>query len=530
MDARRPLSEDPIAAWLEMLERRRGPALAPLLVFGLGAALALLPFLFYTFGVGVTWFAWLLGGEPENPLADLETFTTMVACLGGGAAFALFVLLALVPLGQAALTARFVSSFRKARTLEEVVSTPLTATRLVDALAFHGLRGTVRSLVAPVVLCAALMVGANDQLPSWQWVLTPLAVAGSWYYGCLAGTAWERAGKRGGGGVASFVIGCLFVVLPLFALATLFGVVAAVADFSTGLFATMLACAPLALVHRELALQGVDENSTVRRALARWSSSSARRGTPYRSATSNAMLFRERAVRSGGVGQRLLRVHVPAVVALAFAAWLHHVSRDAAASFLAVLPLLGGYAVLQTLYSSAMGLYHERQQGTLDLLQQSGLSVREYVNGCVRASADKGMVDVGLVALVAGVSVVLSGGVGEALGVALTTLVSLLAVEAAAHWGTSMAADCRKKPQPALVALTFGTAVGIGFALAAMLGFMLGLPAAMLLGARDAVLVLLSGFMAVGSLVVGLVLVRQVARTSAMNTLRQRGEVIGFVD
>lgn len=529
MDARRPLSEDPIAAWLEMLERRRGPALAPLLVFGLGATLALLPFMFYAFGTGVTWFAWLCGGEPENPLTDPGTWSTALSCLGGGAAFALFVLLALVPLGQASLTARFVSSFRKARTLEEVVSTPLTARRLVDALAFHGVRSTVRSLAAPVALCAALVVPVADQGLSWEWVLTPLAVAGSWYYGCLAGTAWERAGKRGGPGVATMVVGCLFVVLPLIALATLFGVVATLADFASGLVATVLACLPLALVHRELAIQGIDENSSVRRMLARWSSSSARRGSPYQSSTSNAMLFRERAARSGGVAQRLLRVHAPALAALAFAAWLSQVSADESA-FVAVLPFLTLYAVLQTLYSSAMGLYHERQQGTLDLLQQSGLTVREYVNGCVRAAADKGMVDVGLVALVAGVSVLLAGQEQAMVVLLPMTLVALLAIEAAAHWGTSMAADCKKKPQPAVVAVTFGTAVGIGFGLAAMLGFMLGLPAAMLMGAGEAFLALFSGFLTLASLVVGLVFVRQAARTSAMNTLRQRGDVIGFVD
>lgn len=532
MDARRSLSEEPISAWLQMLERRRGPAVAPLLAFGLGSGLALLPFAFWSFITGMTWVSWLFGGEARDPLADPETYAIMLACLGGGAAFALFVLLLVVPIGQAALTARFLSSFRKARTLEEVVATPITPQRVVDALAVYGVRNTVRSLVAPVALCALLILAAGSDGPGFEMALVPLGWAGCWYYATLAGTAWERGGQRGGVGLAALLVGGLFVLLPALVVVAAFIVMCVAFGLGTAVALTAVACLPLSLIHRELAIQGVDENSALRRLVARWSTSS-RRGHAYRSSTSNAMLFRERAARSGGLGQRLLRVHAPAVVAVAFACLLFQAEPDESA-FLAVLPLLGLFAVLQALYASAMGLYHERQQGTLDLLQQSGLSVREYVNGCVRAASDRGMTDVLIGAGAAGVAVLLMGHV-EDLGLLLgLTLVTLLAVEAASHWGTSMAADCRKRPQPAIVVLTFATAVGIALGLATTGGvLLLAVPLAIVAdaaGLSGSLACLDSGFWFLLLMVAGLFGVRQVARISAMNTLRQRGDVIGFVD
>jgi len=112
-------------------------------------------------------------------------------------------------------------------------------------------------------------------------------------------------------------------------------------------------------------------------------------------------------------------------------------------------------------------------------------------------------------------------------------LATFLSVEAAAAWGTSMSADCRHRPQPAGVVVTFLTAAGIGWGLASTAAFLLLVLVAVALAPGDILSPLsgeLVGITVLAALPVGLLMVRQVALVSARNTLLQKGRTIGFVD
>jgi len=85
-----------------------------------------------------------------------STLDTLQDCLGGGALASIFLTLLVGPVVHAVLTARFLTSIRKARALEEVVATPLTPRRVVDALAVHGVRQALQTLAPPLAFCTGL--------------------------------------------------------------------------------------------------------------------------------------------------------------------------------------------------------------------------------------------------------------------------------------------------------------------------------------------------------------------------------------
>lgn len=519
------VSEEPIAAWLEMVEARRGPALSGLLVFALAATVASAPAGFYLFLLGMELLNWLLGQSPgSSSLLGPDAIGALRSALGAGAAVALFTTLTLVPLCQAGLYARVLSSFRKARTLEELAGTPMTAGGVLDSLARHSAFQSLKTLVAPVALCLLYLALAGEAGPGWDWALLPLGLALFWHYGFLAAAAWDRSGGwLGAFGAALSVAGTLACLLILEVTLTL------LSGVPGALLGTALACLPAVVGLRLLAAQGLDEASPLRRALGRCTRAVNRRSAPYRAATPNAMLFRERAVRSGGFGRRLLKVHGPVLLVLAMAlAAFQGVSEDPATAFLVALGLIACVSISQALHASSMGLYNERQQGTLDLLQQSGLPVRDYVSGCVRAASDKGMADVLLAAGVGLVAVLsLSAGMGSLAWLLALSATGVVAVESAAVWGAALAADCRKRPQPVVVVLTYVTAVGVAVLLtlpgAGMLVALVALGIGPAAATPSAAPLLLAGVLA------GLWMVRAVAWKSALHTLTQRGAHIGFV-
>lgn len=520
------VSEEPLAAWLEMVEARRGPALPGLLVFALAATVASAPAGFYLFLLGMEFLNWLLGQSTDSSsLLGPDALGAVRSALGAGAAVALFTTLTLVPLCQAGLYARVLSSFRKARTLEELAGTPMTAGGVLDSLARHSALQSLRTLVAPVTLCLLYLALAGQAGPRWDWALLPLGLALFWHYGFLAAAAWDRSGGWLGAFVAALAVAgalaCLLILEVLLAL---------LSGFPAALLATALACLPAALGLRLLAAQGLDEASTLRRALGRCTRAVNRRSVPYRAATSNAMLFRERAVRSGGFAQRLVKVHGPVLLVLAMSlAAFQGVSEDPATAFLVALGLIACVSISQALHASSMGLYNERQQGTLDLLQQSGLPVRDYVSGCVRAASDKGMADVLLAAGISLVAVLfLSAGIGSLAWLLALAATGVVAVESAAVWGAALAADCRKRPQPVVVVLTYVTGVGVSVLLSLGSAGLLVALLAMLPGGAGPALSVVAPLLLAGVLG-GLWLVRAVAWKSALHTLTQRGAHIGFV-
>jgi len=290
-----------------------------------------------------------------------------------------------------------------------------------------------------------------------------------------------------------------------------------------------------ALFHREMAVKGLDSNSGLRRILRRWSTSTSRRSRSFQAGPLNALVFREQASSSGTVHQRFLGFCVWAVPVLGLfgAVWA---GPEQMLGFLAMLwPLLGMLAVLRVLQVSSIRLHEERQQGSLDLLLQTGLTVQEFVEGCVGVAAGRGRRM--LYPFVLATALALLPGLVEGelhwWPLVWMALATFLSVEAAAAWGTSMSADCRHRPQPAGVVVTFLTAAGIGWGLASTAAFLLLVPVAVAVAPGD-VLWTLHGELVVililSALPIGLLLVRQVALVSARNTLLQKGRTIGFVD
>jgi len=439
------------------------------------------------------------------------------------------------PVAHAGLTARFLTSFRKSRALEEVVATPLTPRRVLDALAVHGGRQTLRTLLPPLVFCAGLFWLSGWPAEALLFALLPACWGVYWFFALLAVKAWDGEAHHAEFGLPLSLARMLGTIGPLAITAWLGGRVA----WSFGPFAAatvvVLSSILWALVHREVAVRGLDSNSRVRRALRRWSSSASRRPHSFLSGAPNALLFREQASRSGTLQQRFLGGCLWGMPLLALLlAWL--VGPEYAMGFFATLwPLLGMMAVLRVLQVSSVRLHDERQQGSLDLLLQTGLTVQEFVQGCVGVAAGRGRRL--LLPFILATSVAILSGFGwEDLTwwpVVWMAVVILLAVEAAAVWGTSMAADCRQRPQPSAVVVTFLTAVGIGWMLASSAGFLLVLPVAVASGhgvVESPFFEEMMALLTLAGLPIGLLVIRQVALVSARKTLSQKGRTIGFVE
>lgn len=538
MEPRRSLPEDPVSAWLEMLARRKGPSLAPWLSFSAAAALALLPLLLLWMVLATTVLENWLQGDPLSPLRDPFTREAMRDALGGGASVSIFLTLLIGPVAHAMLTARLLGSFRKARVLEEVVATPLTSRRVVDALALHGMRRTLGVLVPPLAFCAACFLLSGWPGQALLLALLPASWALYWFFAMLASKAWDGEAQRSESGLVFSLLRVVGIFGPLGIMASLGGRVAFFAGPAAGAAVLVLLSVFWGLIHRELAVRGLDSDSWLRKTLRNCSTSTSRRPRSLVGGSPNALLFRDQASRSGTLQQRLLSWGLWGIpLASLFLAVLVG-PQDALGIFTLLWPLMGGLAVLRVLHASSLRLHEERQQGSLELLLQSGLTVQEFVEGCVGVAAGRGrrlLLPLVLATCVVVLSALAGGsGRGEPIWwlVAWMALVGVLASEAAAAWGTSMAADCGHRPQPAGVVVTFLTAAGIGWGLVSSLGFLLFLPAAAAVGlggSPDSLLGEILALLLLAALPVGLFMVRLTALVSARKTLLHGGRTIGFV-
>lgn len=515
------VSEDPLSAWLEMVEARRGPALPGETVFLLVSLLALAPAGLMLSLIGMSWLTWALGSPTPEFLVD--PLGRLQGALGLGAPGALFFALLLVPAVQAGLDARLLRSLHQGRTLEDLLGSPLTPAAIADSLARHAFLRTVRLLLAPVALLAVLIVLAGKEARPWEWALLPLGMAPSFFYSLLAGSAWRRSGE----GAAVALATGLLVGLPLVVLMAGTTVVAAGFGIPAGLAGGLGVSALLAPFHRFLALQGLESGSALRRLQGRLAGKPSRRSRSLRGGPENAVLFREEARGGARPGRRFLGGLQVGLVAFLVARGLGDGPEDALYFYPLALALLACVSVARALHGVSTGLYAERQQGTLDLLVQSGLSVGEFVAGCVRAQARQGFREFLGGAAALGVATALLGPVQALPGLLAVAACGLAAVESAAVWGAALAADCRQRPQPVMVLLTWGFGAGLAIAFATMAVMVVGVAASWALGVETpqpwhAGLVLLG-------ILAGLASQRAVAWKSALHTLTQRGHRIGFV-
>jgi hypothetical protein len=535
MKSRRSLPEDPIAAWLKMVARRQGPSMAPWLSFSAVVGLALLPATLLTVELANRVVEnWLRGGT-ANPIFVPLTWKALRDCLGAGAVASIFLTLLVGPMVHAGLTARFLTSIRKARALEEVVATPLTPRLVLDALANHGIQQALRTLALPLIFCSGLFWLSEWPLENLLWAFLPATWAIYWFYSFLAVKAWGGETPHSERGVVLPLFRMVAFLAPAMATAWLGARVAWFLGAAPGAALVVLTSALWALVHREMAVAGLHPDSGLRRSLREWSTAASRPSHYFQAEPLNALVFREQASSSGTLHQRFL-AHCLWMLPTLTLLGIVGVGFEKTVGVLAMAwPLAGLLAVLLVLQFSSARLYEERQQGSLDLLFQTGLTVQEFVKGCVGVAAGRGrrMLYPFLLATVVVLLPAQTGKEWPGLSMAWVALTAFLSVEAAAAWGTSMAADYRHRPQPAGVVVTFLAAAGIGWGLLALaivipivLIKVMLIPEGFLLPAHDE---LLEGLF-LTALPAGLLLVRQVALLSAHNTLLQKGRRIGFVD
>jgi hypothetical protein len=451
-----------------------------------------------------------------SPLASLR----WALGLGGGTALALLV--TLVALGCAADSAGYLGHLRRTGTLQELASTHLTPERMVDGLARHAAARAGRLLMFPALLSAIFTLFAGSQAPPAGWIALALAPIALGFYLLPAAELWLRQGDRGPEGhwlvrlALAAVLACL-ALSPVLAEAG----AAILAGPWAGAAAGALLSVPALLFCRALAIQALDENSPLRRAaarMARWLA--PHRSRAYRDATANPLLFRERAVRSGSwlarhgwalaacAGVALLGTGVPALILT--------ISAVAAAAFAALL-------------SSSRSLMSERQQRTLEVLQQSGVTSRDFVQGWTTAVAASRQVDVGLVTLVTAGVALARGEQHLALGALLLGPVGVAAVESAAAWGLAYAGSARTRLEIWAVSLTYSSVSGLTTALAmTVLGPPL-LATCWATGMGEGEYRLLLWLLVWLSFLAGALATAALGRYSAINALTHRPGRTGFV-
>ena len=509
--------------------------MAPWLSFSGAIGLAMLPAALFSMVLGTMLVEYWLDGGAANPLFAPSTWDTLGDCLGAGAVASIFLTLLVGPMAHAGLTARFLTSIRKARALEEVVATPLTSRRVVDALAVHGVQQALRTLALPLVFCSGLFWISGWPLENLLWAFLPASWAFYWFFSFLAIKAWDGETPHSESGLALSLARLIALLGPAVVTAWLGVRVGWFLGAAPGVALVILTSLLWALVHREMAVKGLDSDSGLRRILRSWSTAVSRRSRSFQAGPLNALVFREQAARSGTLHQRFLGYSLWVAPALALLGVVGAGPEPTLGFLAAFWPLLGVLAVLRVLQVSSIRLHEERQQGSLDLLLQTGLTVQEFVEGCVGVAAGRGrrVLYPFLLATAVALLPVLAEGEWNWWPVVWMALATFLSVEAAAAWGTSMSADCRHRPQPAGVVVTFLTAAGIGWGLASTAAFLLLVLVAVALAPGEVLSPLhgeLVGITVLAALPVGLLIVRQVALVSARNTLLQKGRTIGFVD
>lgn len=463
----KPLPEDPLAAWFELIERKAGNPLPPGMVLGLALTLCGLPL------VAVLWahLKELLAGETAGLWQQLPE----VLRLGGGVALAAVLLI--VPPLTAFAYGRAFHALRRNGGMVDLLGSGLDPAQVVRGFLNQGLQRTLQALRPGTLLALGFLV-AGQVGTEFGWALLPLAWLPLWLPLALALAAWAATGRRGPGWLAGMAMAAFAATALVAALASVLvgigalgwfvgpmvrsavWVVKSVSDalvgagvvgWPGGLALGLGTSSVLAVAARALALQGADPESRCRRLVARLERPS--RDRSWRDRTDNAMLFRGRAVRSGSLAARLQRSHAIAVVAVGL---LFVYGPDLA---LVLVALVGVAVALLALFSASASLLDERQQGTLEVLQQSPMTVREYVTGRVRSATEAGAADVLVAAGAAFLALLFAGDLATAGLVAYAALCGLTALDSAAAYGTMAAADCRERLKPLYVFVSYTGAV-----------------------------------------------------------------------
>ncbi len=521
------LSEEPITAWLQMVgARRKGndPATTAFLAI---AAVAVAPAASYGLFLGFSVLNWLTSESPGQGLSLPGGWFENLLGLGGiGAAVALFLLFASLPLSQAVSCGILLVSLRKTRVLEDLAGTHLDAGSLVDILARHAVWRTLRGAWAPALLCGVLLLLAGKQAPSPGWALLPLSLAPALVYGALAAFIWTSVKPAGGGLWLRSLLLALVVALPLTGLIGLVVTLAVVSGWLSAFLVTAVGATLVAALFRLLARQGLAEGSALRRGLAGSAGTSARRIRALSSSTQNAMAYRLEAVTTESPGRRVA-VGLLWVPALALVLMLFF-GMEGSSALLAALAWRIGATAYAALWQTSEGLYRESQRGTEELLFQSRLSAADYVSGCLRSATDRRALDLALAFLVTAAGLVLAGAWEEWPWLLGLALVGGQALPAAAVWGTALASQSRQRFEPLTVGLTFVTGLAVASALL-LLGLVTGGVCLGALGWLDwATLESMCPLAGLVSLLGGQGMLRRVAWTSSLFTLTQRPGRIGF--
>jgi hypothetical protein len=186
-------------------------------------------------------------------------------------------------------------------------------------------------------------------------------------------------------------------------------------------------------------------------------------------------------------------------------------------------------AAFAALLSSSRSLFNERQQRSLEVLQQSGVSARDFVAGWVSAVAACGRADVWIVLAAAAAAALARGETGALAFIVPLGVGGLAAVQSAAAWGMAYAATARSRFEVLAVSITYSCVSGVAFGAALTV---LALPA---LGVGVVLQPSESHYLPLLSVLVGLsVLAGNLAagalgRYSAVKALAERPGRLGFV-
>ncbi len=533
------LSEEPITAWLQMVEARRKDNNSPTTAFLLSAMIAVGPAAFYGLFLGFSVVDWLTSRSPVlGPALPTGWLPNLLGLGGIGAAVSLFLLSASLPVSQAIACGILLVSLRKTRVMEELAGTHLTTGSLVDILARHAAWRTLRGAWAPALLGGLLLLLAGEQAPSLGWVLFPLSLAPALSYGALAVCIWTSTKPAEGGGWLRGLLLSLALALPLLGLIGLAVALVAGSGWLPAFLTTAAAASLGAVLFRLLAQQGLADDSTLRRSLASTPGASARRCQTFSSSTLNAMVYRLEAVSTELPGRRLA-VGLFWVPALALVL-MQFFGVGWSSALLVAFAFRAGATACAALWETSEGLYRERQRGTEELLFQSGLSTADYVSGCLQAATARRAVGLLQAFLVTATGLVLTHAWKAGVGLVPThageewawflglALVGWQALPTAAVWGTAVASQSRQRFEPLTVGLTFVT----GLAVAAALLFLGLVTCGVCLGALGgfdwASLEFLFPLAALVSLLGGQAMLRKAAWTSSLFTLTQRPGRVGF--